>query len=806
MPVSSPTNTHHPCPSSINCNFLFNDDSLFKHKYCSLLKNVRKLMRKDLICTCRDAQDFSLPMKGAFSVIHQNVRSLDNSMNDLRHFIDNLKLKNGSTPQILGITETWLQDNDLIKLKRYEIPNYSPEHNARANGMRGGVALYIRNDVDYVRRTDISVTHSESLWIEIKMRKKEKPVLIGVIYSSPCGRSEQAFCDAMAETLEQISLEGKNCLILGDWNIDTFKLKISHAYCQAVISNGFRNVIAFPTRVSEQTETSIDHGLVNFADLPEPITAGVIKNDISDHEMTFACLPLTTPLKHKSPIKVFSFKNYHRDNVIADLAHIDWEPVTSELDATKAFDKFVEKILPIHGKHIPIVELKPKNLFKQPWMTMGIHNSQKRRYKLYKAYKRKPTTANKSKYVEYRNKLRSTMRQAEKQYYLNLITDANGDQSKTWHVINDLIGKGKKNVGIPLTLCNGKGDELTDPTAVCQEMNSFFTNIGNELAKKIPDTAVDPLEYVQGNKSGNSFFLKPVTPQEVFSKLSKINVSKSCGADMIHPRFINDASTFIVVPLVHIINCSFSTAKFPDQLKLARVTPIHKSGDKSKSTNYRPVSLLSNFAKVIESLVYDRLYEYVKNNELLSKDQYGFQKNKSTLTALLELTDQIQHNLDTRNQTFALFLDLKKAFDTVQHSILLGKLEKYGIRGVALDWFRSYLHNRKQFVQSGNFQSEALTILSGVPQGSNLGPLLFLLYINDLPNCTKHLSMMLFADDTTAYLSASKNVDIGLLVNSDLKRIETWLTANKLSLNLSKTHGCHFKPPITQDITTPRLK
>lgn len=254
-------------------------------------------------------------------------------------------------------------------------------------------------------------------------------------------------------------------------------------------------------------------------------------------------------------------------------------------------------------------------------------------------------------------------------------------------------------------------------------------------------------------------------------------------------------NTSISCPLANIINYSFSSGTFPDKLKIAKVTPIFKKGSRSEKNNYRPISVLSVFSKIFEKLMFKRLYSYLERHRILHDLQFGFREKFSTSHALISLTEHLKKSLDKGAFGCGLFIDLKKAFDTVNHSILLKKLDYYGIRGIANKWFKSYLSGRCQYVSINGHTSDIKPISCGVPQGSVLGPILFLLYINDLPNCSDKLTFHLFADDTNIYFS-SNNLDlIQSTLNIELMHVSQWLCANRLALNIEKTNFVIFHSP-----------
>ena len=360
----------------------------------------------------------------------------------------------------------------------------------------------------------------------------------------------------------------------------------------------------------------------------------------------------------------------------------------------------------------------------------------------------------------------------------------------SWKLINEVINK--SNLKPELPDCFKRNESLiTDPTEISNNFNEYFVNVGPNLAAKIPIREVHFSTFL-GERSSNSIFLEAVTEKEVEFEISQLNGKKSSGYDEIPPKLVKNISKHIVKPLTYIYNQSLLTGVIPNDLKIALVTPVFKANHKEKFNNYRPISVLSCFSKILEKIMYKRVIKYLDKNNILFQSQYGFRKKHSTNLAI-ELMTKILQAIENGEYTVGVFLDLAKAFDTVNHEILLRKLEHYGIRGIVLEWFTNYLTNRKQIVKYKFEKSERLTIKCGVPQGSVLGPLLFLSYMNDISRCSEILSVILFADDTNLFYS-HKNIDtLNKTVNQELKKIARWLCANKLSLNIKKTHFIIFK-------------
>ena len=381
---------------------------------------------------------------------------------------------------------------------------------------------------------------------------------------------------------------------------------------------------------------------------------------------------------------------------------------------------------------------------------------------------------------------------AKRLYYEKKLQDVKSNTHATWKILNEVLNRKKSKPQVN-TVFRSDNLEISDPVEVANRFSSYFSSIGPNLARKIQSPSCSHKDFLSG-AFRESIFFNPTTKDEISTIAQSFASGKAAGYDNIPMSIIKESIQIISEPLDHIINLSIAYGIVPDQMKIARVVPLFKADDPSLFTNYRPVLILPSFSKFLERIIYNRILDYLTNLHILCDNQFGFRKNHSTMLALIDLHDKISSALDNGELAVGVFLDLSKAFDTVDHSILFDKLEHYGIRGLALKWIKSYFSNRLQFVEYNGHASSRTNISCGVPQGSILGPLFFLLYINDINNASKILQLILFADDTNVFLS-HKNADcLANILNTELNKLSIWFRANKLSLNLKKTKFMVFKP------------
>ena len=395
-------------------------------------------------------------------------------------------------------------------------------------------------------------------------------------------------------------------------------------------------------------------------------------------------------------------------------------------------------------------------------------------------------------FKDYKNRLTKLSRLSKANHYNNFFIENKNNLLKTWEGVKAIINS-KKKTRQDINSIKHDGKILTDKKQISEVLNNYFTTIPKEIEEKVVKPKTNFNSYLQ-NPTLNSFFMTPTTSEEIENKIESLRNNKANGPASIPTKVLKECKHELSKPLEIIINLSFTNGVFPDSLKTSNVKPIFKSGDKSKCTNYRPIALLSNISKIIEKLVHDRIYSFLEKENILYTHQYGFRLNRSTTHTLIYTTETIREACDNDKYACAIYLDLKKAFDTVNHKILLEKLRHYGVRGIANNWFRTFLTGRTQYTTINDSESSILNILFGVPQGSVLGPLLFVLYINDLHNAVKHSLTFHYADDTNLLLISESLKQINSYVNHDLSLITEWLRANRISLNTSKTEIVIFKP------------
>ena len=385
-------------------------------------------------------------------------------------------------------------------------------------------------------------------------------------------------------------------------------------------------------------------------------------------------------------------------------------------------------------------------------------------------------------YKTLRNKVTKAIRDALQSYYLGIIDENRENPKRMWKAVNKVLNRDTNSVGV--SSLNIEGRTLTKEKDIAEALNQHFVTVGPKLAEKL-ESKNDDDPLVKINAQTKNLKFKLIDNTYVLNAISRLKNGKAPGPDKISTRLVKDSGDFIGKPLTMIYNSSLETGVFPDIWKLASVTPIFKAGPRNDANNYRPISVISIFSRILEKIVHDQMVEFLQ--PIFTKNQAAFRKLYSTVTSLINSTDSWYSTIDRKEVNLAIFLDLKKAFDTVDHTILLVKLEKYGIRGITGDWFTSYLRNRKQFCTVDGHKSSAKMVTCGIPQGSCLGPLLFIIYLNDFETCLELSKASMYADDTHVTIT-SNNLE-NLLENAqrELLNISEWMRINKLTANPKKT-------------------
>ena len=575
-------------------------------------------------------------------------------------------------------------------------------------------------------------------------------------------------------------------------------LPLTKKYKEFLNSHGLSQLIEKPTRITDKTSSLLDHILVNT---PEKITHhAVISKSISDHDIIFCTRKHSNPKfgKHNT-VTLRSLKNYTKDIFIEKLGEIDFPNYTNFDCVNQAYKDFLDKLMVVIDNVAPVREFRIKGASKT-WFDGEVAERINVRDKLKIKFSKSKLHIDYNNYKDAQKQASQIIKRKKLEYIKNELKDNVANPSKLWKTLKSigLPKKGKNEAKI----CLSENNEMFfEPKEVSRIFKNFYENLAQSLVDKLPASPNkfnnDTTKIYYDNLGiGGELKFTEVDPIQICDFLRKTNVSKAPGIDKLSGIFIRDGAEILAAPLSQIVNLSILSSTFPDLGKISKLKALFKKGSKVDPKNYRPISLLPLLSKVFETVIHLQTAKFLEDNAILFMHQSGFRPKHSTESCLTHLCDRILEGCDSGHHTGMILIDLQKAFDTINHKILLDKLKFLNFSEGAIKWVDSYLANRTFIVNVETEFSDPADLKCGVPQGSILGPLLFLLYINDLPQAVQFCDIRLYADDTCISFKHKNVKTIEDKLNQDFNSLCDWFLDNKLSIHFGedKTKTILFSP------------
>lgn len=702
--------------------------------------------------------------------MHVNIQSVRNKQNEIEAFLaaENLHLT------ALSLSEHWLTSDEVeaFNLHGYTVASYY----TRPSVSGGGVINLIEYKNSFIILDKINKLSVEQHCEITAVELENYNLIIVTVYRSPAGNFE-IFIDVINQVLSKLNLT-KNIVINGDFNV-RFCSKNNHSatLCDLLLTYGLVQTIFENTRKKNCIDnifTNVDPNLFKAyninANLSDHDQAQIIELQIGSHKKIAR---IKTKLRPITRIGLFKMYN--------TLENVNWEFTKTDNDPDKLFNKFLTILRETFEQSFPEVECYVPQNQNQPnveWFTSELKTMREWLNFLLDTYKNNPTPALKAVIsnfkINYKNEIKIAKQSANDLY----VIQSTNPVKAMWNLVNAISKKDR---------------EVIKSTLLPDDYNNYFVNIAKTIIPHdlASTTATDYLHNIKID-CNDHLNLKEVSLNEMRDIIDSLRKSKSKDIYNFNVHIIKTLKNILISPLTDLVNLSFRHGKFPDALKLAKVVPIYKNGDQNDPTNYRPISLLPVISKIYETAIKTRISDFFECNHLFTPNQFGFRKKKSTTSALTKFVNDTLNCFESGQYSVSLFCDLSKAFDCVQHDILIAKLKHYKLDVRFITLIKSYLENRRQVVYVDGTPSEIKTISHGVPQGSVLGPILFLIYANDLPANLPNTDVTLFADDTTITVKGT-NLDDALRLSECAQSVANdWFKANFLKLNADKTNTVIF--------------
>ena len=714
---------------------------------------------------------------------------------------------------VIALAETNISESHK---NLYKIPGYLSFFNSKyLNKHKGsGLGMYINDNFIATSIKELSLCTVDIETLFIKICNSDKPLTLGVIYRPPSGNIKNFYLQ-FEKILNMLSTNESNAdtIVCGDFNINLFKNDSKKSKFENVFfGNCFIPTISLATHEKPGCEPScIDNIFVSNID--SVIASGVLhETKISHHCPTICFYDVAIDIESDLDQKSMPQYDYCESNIIKFNDKLIQKLAIENYTADeKGFNTFTECIQNTIDECFKIDD--PSNFFQSrrnrlvnPWITNGLIKSVNYKNFLYEKWKKSKNKKNKlgdqilyEKYKEYRKRLKILIKSAKNKFYSEKFDKCKGNSKKTWELINELRGKSKTKSKASFLV---NGTLVKERRAIADEFNKYFISIAsilNENALKentcygVPIVPIPHFSTFIANRVNDSMYFHPCSEDEIKGIINGLDSGKASDISI---RVLKKCAQIFVPYLTNFYNNFIELGIFPDILKIGQISPIFKKGNPQLLQNYRPVSTLPCFGKIFEKVIYTRIYNFCLSKNIIYENQYGFRSHHSTSHAVNYSIDKIICNIENKNHVLGIFIDLSKAFDTINHDILLHKLENYGIRGIPLTLLCSYMNNRKQLSNFNGSKSSLQSVVYGVPQGSVLGPLLFILYINDIINCSNLGHFVMFADDTNIFVTANSEEEVYSKANKLLQQLNSYMLSNQLHINTDKCIHMYFRPKL----------